>query len=542
MSFLVTYFAYLSTLVAEQLTCLFSPLSSRNLIVISSNFVNELFLLFLFLNVFACLAKKQFHTRIAVTMTELIAFTILILLIAIFLFCVSICAAWYMNQMESILRNLADRFPSPPLNNERLDTPPPPYGLFECTPPQQRPPTVHYNARSNLIDFRNFWYVCPLPFTFEPTKLCKNFAHSFKFANRPPGNFSSSPASALTHSPNRSVSPYLIIMAEIPLSKVQVANFSSGDPMEWEVFKRNFAVFTAMLPATATVKQKKAYLLTHLHGEAAAKAADLYGKLGDDNFTLDNMLRDLTSTFNPAAAGQMARSVYETAKQLPTETIESWHIRLKQLYIRAYPDDDADSSQHLIRHYMQHLFHEEYRASVCLKAPNTYKRALEATQEVIAALSINCPKLAFDIAGGNLQANTPMPDIKQEINAISLDRANISTPRPQSPGPNRANNLTCFYCNTPGHAWRDCRTLNSADAFLRKMRNSRQSRSPYRNNRPFRPNSRSLSNSRRPSRSPGRNVSFSQNRQVNSISAPDSDSLDASNDEQLWNEFLGDNE
>ena len=46
--------------------------------------------------------------------------------------------------------------------------------------------------------------------------------------------------------------------------KISISKFSSGDPVQWDAFVKNFNNWVTLLPAETTRAQKKAYLLTHL--------------------------------------------------------------------------------------------------------------------------------------------------------------------------------------------------------------------------------------------------------------------------------------
>ena len=351
--------------------------------------------------------------------------------------------------------------------------------------------------------------------------------------------------------------------------KISISKFSSGDPVQWDAFLKNFTNWVTLLPAETTGAQKKAYLLTHLEGTAPIKAADIYAYVGDNGKTLQNTLDALTQLFAPAASGDLVMSLYHSARQQQAESVESWHTRLKSLYERAFPEDDANASRHLVSAFVQGLYHQAYKPAVLLKRPQTYPDALRVTQEVIAAMSINDPRLALDAAGGNL-VSVPGPHqatVKQEngfddtyqFNAIySRSGQAMFSQRPPSPrrpqnSSSSASGPTCFFCNTPGHRVADCQLLRSAARFLN---NRPRSSSRGRNSRPFVPRGRSPANRSNtpttrftsPARrsSPGPGVRF----QMNSIQtepesteqADDSTTVEPDfpcNDDDAWLEFLG---
>ena len=344
------------------------------------------------------------------------------------------------------------------------------------------------------------------------------------------------------------------------LPKVHLPTYSSADVVEWDNFKKVYNTFLKMLPADTNDTQKKGYLLCNISGQAASKAADYFQYVDDNTKTPAWLLTQLTNIFAPAASGDLAMSLWHNAKQETNETIESWHTRAKQLYSRAFPDDDANTSKHLIHGFISHLFHNDYKPSILLKRPTTYRDALQAAQEVVAALSVNNPRLAFDAAGGNLQAT---PQIKQEavqslttpsIQSLTMpaDQPSVSAiqrpfSRSPTPAPPAGNpSVTCHFCQKTGHIVRYCALLSRARDFLRDRsasRNRFQARQNRANTPP--PNSRSGGfNTRgrspnRRSQSPGR-VSFNTRRpQVYSLThAQDLDQQLGFDTDSEWTDFL----
>ena len=309
----------------------------------------------------------------------------------------------------------------------------------------------------------------------------------------------------------------------------KLKHFSSSDPLDWDIFLRNFRCYIGLLETAPNDKRKKGLLLCHLEGQAAQKAADFYDYLDDNTKTCDDLIKDLTQVFSPAASGDLAHGIWQHCRQEQNETIETWHTRCKMLYKRAFPDDTPDTSLHLIRHFIEFLFHPEYRPNVMLKRPQTYSAALKAAQEVVAAVSVNNPKLMREAAGGPFQ-----PEIKQEVQAIGPYRPpSPAARRPVTPPPG----ITCHYCNKPGHVVKECDELTRAKRFLFPPRrsftpnrnNSRgRSQSPYRRNQsPF-----------RRQQSPSRSVQFQSRPQVNSIQSTDTSFPDEILDADAWESFF----
>ena len=359
----------------------------------------------------------------------------------------------------------------------------------------------------------------------------------------------------------------LLIMAQVA-PKVTISKFSSGDPIQWSIFRQNFENWVGLFDNNVDAGVKKRYLFTFLEGDAAIKAQDLYAYVGDATKTVQNCLDDLGQLYAPAASGELAVSLFHSAKQEAHESIERWSTRCRVLYGRAFPQDDARTSPHLIHAFISGLFHPEYRPAILLKRPTTYKDALTHAQEVVAALAINDPRLATDAAGGNLaqipEAHAALP-IKQEVQAVMhhhqapqhlyqvsamQGRQGLRqvSPAPFAGASSSASAQTaagCWFCNDPSHQQSRCPWLQNAAKYLNRRQalwrggsrgrfqrgrgsTSSSSRPPYQSNK-----SRTPSPGRR-GYSPGR-VSFNQ------IST-ETDDIPCEipvDDDELWKDFLG---
>ena len=458
-------------------------------------------------------------------------------------------------------------------NESRMETPPPPYEEIGLSP------TVHFSAtqhtlrispnrsqgpliRNRVFRSTNVWYVKSFLLTFI---LTLRSLHHFCLSAKTFQNFCAFPlqiflsmqtfvirASTLRRSiapPLHGKTSLLFFFAfgtcifACDMANPKLKRFESSDPIEWDVFLRNFKCYVGLMETAPNDKKKKGLLLCHLDGQAAQKAADLYDYIDDDNKTYAELVRELTQIYSPAASGDLAHGVWQHCRQERSETIETWHTRCKMLYKRAFPDDTPDTSLHLIRHFIEHLYTPEYRPNVMLKRPQTYSAALKHAQEVVAAISVNDPKLMREAAAG---AVFPEP-IKQEVHAISPYRPS-SPYRSSSPGrfrsPSRFTNsrpppIVCHYCGQTGHVLSRCLKLEP----LLKFRPSSSGQNS--NFQARRANSQSPNRSFRPrSQSPGRRfqspsrVSFNPRPQVNSIHDSDLPSPDDVLDAAAWEDFF----
>ena len=70
---------------------------------------------------------------------------------------------------------------------------------------------------------------------------------------------------------------------------------------------------------------------------------------------IDALLTAVEARFMPAAAGSTARSNYNSARQLPTESVREWHTRLRELFNLAYPNQNPNDHAHCLDLFVQGL-------------------------------------------------------------------------------------------------------------------------------------------------------------------------------------------
>lgn len=152
--------------------------------------------------------------------------------------------------------------------------------------------------------------------------------------------------------------------------------YESGDPGEWKTWRTHFTTAVGINGwQDARAKQEaKAYM----YGEAARAVADI--AIGD-NQTLAEFLDAYEERFVPAAAGQLARAEFSTSRQGLSETPQAFHTRLRELFIRAYPNRaNINGDEQLIEQFTNNLADTSVQMHVLTQNPATYQDALTAAQ------------------------------------------------------------------------------------------------------------------------------------------------------------------
>ena len=164
----------------------------------------------------------------------------------------------------------------------------------------------------------------------------------------------------------------------------------------------------------------------------------------------------LQTVFVPESGTQQSRHHFQTAYQLPEETVMGFHSRLRTLFIRAYPNDIPEASPILMDRFIEGLADKEVAKMVYFNQPHTYAECLAAADRLEAGQhlvdGVRSP-------AGNVGA------IRRGRSLPPLPAANQRSP-PQ-PGAARRD-LICFNCQGKGHFQSDCPSpIQDRDGFAR---------------------------------------------------------------------------
>ena len=91
---------------------------------------------------------------------------------------------------------------------------------------------------------------------------------------------------------------------------------------------------------------------------------------------INNVLDLYQARFLPAAAGTTARTNYQTAKQLPTETVREWHTRVRELFFLAYPDGVINNAHHAMDIFINGLYQPQIHFQTASQNIDNFTNAL----------------------------------------------------------------------------------------------------------------------------------------------------------------------
>jgi hypothetical protein len=241
-----------------------------------------------------------------------------------------------------------------------------------------------------------------------------------------------------------------LLDAARPQASKKVEPFSSGDPVDWSIWRANFEL-ACTINDWQPVRARRE-LAASMAGQAKLWVRDIAIGDGAGALAVGGLLDAYEARFRPAAAGDLARVTLRDARQNDTEVVLAWHARARDLYCRAYPNQDAaavEASQDLRDIFILGLADPAVRAKTWEARPATYAAALESATNFSAGALVLTQRQPQGVAAVK---------IKQEpgINAI---HAVGQQPRDTS-------HLECFFCKRKGHVRRTCAMWNEARQFF----------------------------------------------------------------------------
>ena len=182
------------------------------------------------------------------------------------------------------------------------------------------------------------------------------------------------------------------IIAGMPAPRVVGAtrkpdSFESGDSVEWATWRQHIGDVIAI--NAWQCERAKLEIRAAMKGTAARSVAEipLGNNVAPGLVTPENLLNLYEAKFMPAAAGQLAQVEFSSAAQAPSDTVLTWHTRLRESFVRAFPLDaaNAENNQHLIGRFAQGLLDQGTSRYVLIQQPATYVAALTCAQRVEAS-------------------------------------------------------------------------------------------------------------------------------------------------------------
>ena len=160
--------------------------------------------------------------------------------------------------------------------------------------------------------------------------------------------------------------------------------------------------------------------------------------------TVAQVLDEYQNRFLPESDSQLLRAQFACVVQLPNESVQKLHARMRVLYHLAYPDANMRNEIFLIERFISALNNREVQNYVRRRKPPTYSKALhvanEETSFVLMDLATHAP--------GRLQA--PIPGDTSFIAALKGKLADA--------GKGATSRRKCYYCDKEGHFKERCPT------------------------------------------------------------------------------------
>ncbi len=241
--------------------------------------------------------------------------------------------------------------------------------------------------------------------------------------------------------------------------------YSSGDPTEWLTWRRHCGYVARMNQWDN--RRARREIAASMQGAAALTIRDI--ATGDevpaaaaaaagpppDAADYELLLDAYEARFLPEAAADCLRVAVQTASQEEGESILVWHSRLRNLFVRAYPNltpAQVNANPDLRDRFILGLHDPEVKRQAYIRRPVDYAAALTEASNLQAG--------EFILKGGSGKGKTNIDPfaVKKEINQLGVDEEVAAAALKKGRGRSAANRKSrCWRCDKPGHFARDCR-------------------------------------------------------------------------------------
>ena len=227
--------------------------------------------------------------------------------------------------------------------------------------------------------------------------------------------------------------------------RIRTFGFTEGE--SWLVWKSHFRHVSRLngfndlemrLALAAAMVDKAAATVNDINVEQPVVA-------GGAAPTVDDIMDRYQQRFIPAAASQLMKMKFDSARQGASESLLGFHGRLRALYNEAYPN--LQDQTQLVRRFIGGIRKPHVRLQLNRQNPPTYTDALEIAQNEDSAIQLN----KVQEVGAGVIIDEPM-----EIGAVMPGK---TTSRPiikKAAGDWREPEGTCHFCNKKGHWKKDC--------------------------------------------------------------------------------------
>ncbi len=238
-----------------------------------------------------------------------------------------------------------------------------------------------------------------------------------------------------------------LLAAVRPRQGQKPPTYSSGDAADWITFRRTWELVAEANHWDDDTKVMQ--LGAAIEGQAARISADIDPRFDPTGLPwLPNaLMQAYEGRFLPAAASCLSLAHFTEARQGASESALLWAGRLRELFTRARPGTDVETSGECITKFIMALHNSKVKTAVFDAAPATLTAASEAAANKEASLAIlhgtfkGSHLHTMSAAGGS---NTSSSDEDGEDAAIVAARRKVR----------------CYNCDKLGHYKRDCPKLS----------------------------------------------------------------------------------
>ena len=160
--------------------------------------------------------------------------------------------------------------------------------------------------------------------------------------------------------------------------------------------------------------------------------------------TIGEILDEYQNRFLPESDSQILRAQFTCVVQLPNESVQKLHARMRVLYHLAYPDPNTRNEVYLTEKFINALNNCEVQNYVRRRKPPTYTKALHIANEETSFLLMDLATHAPSC----FQA--PIPGDNSFIAALKAGCAET--------GKASTSRRKCYYCDEEGHFMERCPT------------------------------------------------------------------------------------
>ena len=192
----------------------------------------------------------------------------------------------------------------------------------------------------------------------------------------------------------------------------RLSPFTTGRDVDWLAWKANYVRVAALNGWDED--EKRHQILASMEGLACRLIQTV--QVDNPPLTSDEIIAAFEARFLPPAAGQMAKEDFNEARQRRTETVNAWHTRIVEIFLRAYPTRDLDTDSQLIEKFIGGIYHPTVQERTFVAQPTTMLDALNIATSMVAAVRLihSHSKAPLTAADRDLLASLRSPDDRGE--------------------------------------------------------------------------------------------------------------------------------